>query len=345
LRLSGFCIILHVDGFRYDYVPGFWDGPIGVGYANLVFRTYEMAQDFAQFPRFDAGDGGRSLIVQCAENLPDPRGVLSSTYSNTCWQNELFDLAREQLKSPTALTAFAHQLDPEFVGYPSEYRNPATGDTLPVAPFQYVESHDHSRFVAEFGVEPFTDLVWEPYGDRSRWAKTQPYAIALYTVKGVPMLWQGQEFAENWTIPDGTDPRRTLFSRPLHWEYFYDDAGKALVRLYRRLGDLRHGHRALGSRGDIYYFDDENHRRDGLLAYRRQAAGESLVVILNFSDADRDAWIPWPLAGTWNEQIDRRSSLRDREKPGEAVRVDQFRRCGGSRRSVALVTAARPGLV
>jgi hypothetical protein len=31
----------------------------------------------------------------------------------------------------------------------------------------------------------------------------------------------------------------------------------------------------------------------------------------------------------------------DREKPGEAVRVDQLLRCGGSRRSVALVTAAR----
>jgi 1,4-alpha-glucan branching enzyme len=45
----------------------------------------------------------------------------------------------------------------------------------------------------------------------------QPYAIALYTAKGVQMLWQGQEFAENWTMPDGTDPRRTLFSRPLHY--------------------------------------------------------------------------------------------------------------------------------
>jgi hypothetical protein len=50
--------------------------------------------------------------VQCAENLPDPRGILSTTYSNTCWQNELFDLARQQATSPTALTAFAHQLDP-----------------------------------------------------------------------------------------------------------------------------------------------------------------------------------------------------------------------------------------
>jgi maltooligosyltrehalose trehalohydrolase len=195
------------------------------------------------------------------------------------------------------------------VGYPSEYRNPATGDVLPVAPFQYLESHDHSRFIAEFGTEPFSDIQWEPYGDRSRWPKLQPYAIALYTAKGVPMLWQGQEFAENWTMPDGTDPRRTLFSRPLHWEYFYDQAGKTLVGLYRRLGDIRHGHEALGSRGDFFYFDDDNHRKRGLIAYRRQDADASLVIVLNFSEAEQDAWIPWPRAGTWSEQIEGTSQL------------------------------------
>ena len=312
----------HVDGFRYDYVPGFWDGPTGVGYADLVFRTYKLAKDFALFPRFDANDAGRSLIVQCAENLPDPIGTLQTTYSNSTWQNQLFDRARDQVKSPTALTAFAHQLDPELVGYPSEYQNPATGDVLPVAPFQYVESHDHSRFIAAFGTMPFSDVQWEPYGDRDRWAKTQPYAIALYTAKGVPMLWQGQEFAENWTMPDGTDPRRTLFSRPLHWEYFYDSAGKALVRLYRRLGDLRHGHHALGSRGDFFYFDDDNHRRAGLIAYRRQNADESLILILNFSDAEQEAWIPWPLAGRWTEQIDGEAHLQvTQAEKWAAVRV------------------------
>jgi Alpha amylase, catalytic domain len=29
-----------VDGFRYDYVPGMYDGPMGPGYADLVYRTY-----------------------------------------------------------------------------------------------------------------------------------------------------------------------------------------------------------------------------------------------------------------------------------------------------------------
>ncbi len=56
----------HVDGFRYDYVPGMYDGPAGQGYADLVYRTYQHS---TTVPRFQAA-GGRSRIIQCAEHLP-----------------------------------------------------------------------------------------------------------------------------------------------------------------------------------------------------------------------------------------------------------------------------------
>ncbi|MFG0261909.1 MAG: hypothetical protein ACF788_05925 [Novipirellula sp. JB048] len=184
----------HVDGFRYDYVPGMFDGPTGQGYANLVFRTYEHSQQFASFPRFQ-GPSGRSLIIQCAEHLPDARGILRTTYSNTCWQNGLLDESAAQAKQPVR-DSFARQLDPELIGYPKEYRNPVTGDALPVAPFQYFESHDHSRFINRFGEEQLRDLLGQPYGNRDRFYKTQPYVIALYTCKGIPMLWHGQK--QSW---------------------------------------------------------------------------------------------------------------------------------------------------
>jgi len=35
-------------------------------------------------------------------------------------------------------------------------------------------------------------------GDRNRWYLLQPYLICLLMSKGVPMLWQGEEFAENY---------------------------------------------------------------------------------------------------------------------------------------------------
>ncbi|HEV2148085.1 MAG TPA: alpha-amylase family glycosyl hydrolase [Longimicrobiaceae bacterium] len=311
----------HVDGFRYDYVPGMLDGPTGNGYAALVHHTYRHSQQPGAFPRF-AGPDGRSLIIQCAEHLPDARGILSTTYSNTCWQNGLLDEAGAQAGGPVRVS-FAHQLDPELIGYPSHYRNPATGEVLPAAPFQYLESHDHSRFINRFGEQRLRDLLDQPYGDRGQFYRTQPYVIALYTCKGVPMLWHGQEFGENWSVPSG-GLGRVLLSRPLHWEYFYDPMGKALIRLYRIMASLRSRYRALQSRGYLYYYDDPFHRRNGIVAYRRRAEprdgapAEDMVVVLNFSDRDVDAWIPWPAAGSWRELIDE----ADGHRPSVQVQQD-----------------------
>ena len=58
------------------------------------------------------------------------------------------------------------------------------------------------------------------------------------------------------------------------------------------------------------YVDDGKHRQHRLVAYHRQDSTESLVVVLNFSDAEQEAWIPWPRAGTWTEQIDGTAQLQ-----------------------------------
>ena len=295
----------HIDGFRYDYVPGMYDGPSGVGYAALVFETYQHSK---ALPKFAVPDG-RSRIIQCAEHLPDPQGILSQTYSNCAWQNGLLDEARGMARGRYVTERLAHCLDPQFLGYPTEYRNPATGDAFPVAPFQYIESHDHGRFINQCAELGLRDLLGEPYGDRGRFFKMQPFIIALYTAKGIPMLWNGQEFGENWGEPD-SGIGRNLFERPLHWEYFYDVPGRALVRLHRVMGALRRNSHALRSRGFFFYFFDQDHLRQGVLAYRREApadgalAAESLIVVLNFFDQDAEAWIQFPSPGTWVEQID-----------------------------------------
>jgi 1,4-alpha-glucan branching enzyme len=293
----------HVDGFRYDYVPGMYDGPRGQGYAELVYRTYHHSKSIAKFQTAS----GASRLIQCAEHLPDAPGIMSQTHSNCAWQNGLLDRAREMARGGYVTERLAHQLDPEFLGYPTEHT--AAGDIFPVAPFQYVESHDHSRFINQFGTVTLRDLLGERYGNRDRYVKMQPYIIALYTAKGIPMLWHGQEFAENWGIPSG-GLGRNLYERPLHWEFFYDEAGKALVRLHRILGNLRRTHRALGSRGFFFYYSDQAHLQLGVLAYRRKrdadatSVAEDLLVLLNFTDADAEVWLPFPTAGTWEEMID-----------------------------------------
>jgi 1,4-alpha-glucan branching enzyme len=133
--------------------------------------------------------------------------------------------------------------------------------------------------------------------------------IALYTAKGIPMLWNGQEFGENWGVPN-SGIGRNLFERPLHWEHFYDPAGKSLVRLHRIMGGLRRTLRSLKSRGYFYYYYDPDHLRQGVIAFRREAPAtaaapvESVLIFLNFSDRDASVWVPIPKAGNWRERID-----------------------------------------
>jgi len=297
---------LHLDGFRYDYVPGMWESPVGPGYAQLTYETYQYSKGISRFQ--DAA--GYSRIIQCAEHLPDPRGVMRSTYSNTAWSNELMDKVADTATWRYVDEHLAHLLDPQLNGYPSEYSNPGAGDAFPVAPFQYIETHDNPRQLVRIAPSGLRDLIGEPYGDRAQFYRMQPYAIAQFMAKGVPMLWQGQEFGENWGMPSW-GVGRNLYPRPVHWEYFYDNYGRALIRLYRILGNLRRDLRAIGATGQFYYFNDVHHRNLQVIAFSRSApatateAEQHVLVFLNFSGLAREVWVPVPKAGTWVEQLDK----------------------------------------
>lgn len=90
--------VYHIDGVRYDCVPNYWDGPLGVGYANLVFDTYELTKNKIAlhqpyWDRFSSGSGSLIRLIQCAEQLEGPEEILRSTYSNCTWQNRTYDAA------------------------------------------------------------------------------------------------------------------------------------------------------------------------------------------------------------------------------------------------------------
>jgi 1,4-alpha-glucan branching enzyme len=173
---------------------------------------------------------------------------------------------------------------------------------MPVAPFQYLNSHDHSHiivFAGTTGGGPF------PPGDRSHFWRLQPLAIALYTSQGVPMLWEGEEFADDYNLP-GDGFARVNLRRDMHWEYFYDEYAAPLIRLYRRLGQLRRSSRALRSRESFYYWQ-QSLKGSQLIAYHRHApAGPAgpeqyAMVILNFAVHADTIQVPFPQAGTWVE--------------------------------------------
>jgi 1,4-alpha-glucan branching enzyme len=296
----------HVDGFRYDEITDLYVGVRAAGYKELAERVYGHSLGIA---RFGAGPNSYSHIVQCAEALGISRQVMTETYTNSAWTNDLLNKAEDMIRWNYVDDAFAHTLDPVFSGYPqSQTVVDTAGNPVqrPVAPFQYLESHDHSQLVVFAGTVQDNGPL--PEGNRDLFYRLQPYAIALYTCQGIPMLWQGQELADNYNLPDNGLARVHL-RRDTHWAFFYDSDGQPLIRVYRRLGQLRRASRALRG-SESYYYYQQSHQQTQIIAYHRHAAAtatqpeEWAFVLLNFGSSASQISVPFPKAGKWLEMLD-----------------------------------------
>src|SRR5438874_4214612 len=298
--------VYHVDGFRYDCVPNYWDGPLGVGYASLVYETYQLAkakiaQNQPFWNRFDAGAASPIRLTQCAEQLEGPEEVLHTTYSNSTWQNHTFDAAKAVARGDRGRLADLG-LSLGLFGYPEEENT--NGERIPKTALQYIENHDHERFICNFGINN-ADEAGNPLfaeGDRSRWYMLQPYLIAILMSKGQPMLWQGEEFGENYFLPEFGAGRVALL-RALRWDLFYDSPGQGLVRLVRKLLGIRRNRPQL-RRGAYYFFNDWNrYLSKGILLFARYNAPAYTLVAINIGDTDQTVPFWFPIGGNYAEEL------------------------------------------
>ena len=189
-------------------MPGYWLEDSENGYTKLVQNTYQLIKakesSSDHWQRFF--NEGSINLIQCAEQLQKPIEVLNKTYSNCTWQNETLNAASgvarnaDQLSNRAAgnidqLTKLGFLFG--LFGYPEEVQN--DDDKITKTALQYLENHDHSRFICNFGtIATDNELLKE--GRRALWYKVQPYLIGLFTSRGIPMLWQGQEFGENYCL-------------------------------------------------------------------------------------------------------------------------------------------------
>jgi maltooligosyltrehalose trehalohydrolase len=298
--------VYHVDGFRYDCVPNYWDGPMGVGYASLVYETHQLtraniAAGRPYWSRFDAGAGKPLTLVQMAEQLEAPEEVLRSTYSNCTWQNGTYGAARAVAQGDRGrLADLGLQLG--LFGYPD--RETVNGDAIPKTALQYVENHDHERFLCNFGTSN-PDEAGNPLfaeGDRARWYMLQPYLIGLLMSKGIPMLWQGEEFAENYFLPDFGMGRVSLL-RPLRWDFFYHESGRPIVSLVRKLLRIRRQRDHI-RQGTYFFFNDwDRYQQFGVLLFARYDGGRYTLVAVNVGDTDRTVPFWFPIGGDYVEEL------------------------------------------
>lgn len=299
--------VFHIDGFRYDCVPNYWElGPGFRGYASIAYHTYQLVKQRVAagdplYSRFE--DGSNPLrLVQCAEQLEAVKDVLEQTFSDATWQNSTIEAAKHNSRAaPGALEMFGNALG--AAGLPTE--RTVNGDRLYKSPLQYIENHDHDRFICNFGTENPDELnnpLFER-GIRSNWYRVQPYLIGILMAKGIPLLWQGQELCEAHKVAS-SGASRISFLRLMNWEYFYDDHGRQMLRLVRALTRIRRILQHVRN-GHHYFFNDVRYTHKGLLLFARYYPNTPsyTLVALNFSGNTQQVPFWFPVAGDYREEL------------------------------------------
>ncbi len=280
-----------IDGFRFDEVSDFYrkDMP-----ARGLPRLLADLNDHLAA----GGQRNFSLILEDHWNFGHINDTNAVNATN-CW----FDMLR------------ARAFDYLRPGGPVDTRflrvlNSAKDFGPDKGPVIYLENHDHSS------------ITWVA-GGRDRWYRVQPYLIALFTCPGAVMLHNGQEFGQSEEVveDDSHEPpsRRRIQPRSLRWDQSEDAIGRRLRDKYALLARIRREHRAL--RSSHFYPDAYDERwthlsPDGygldidkqVLIYHRWGAAsdgdlERFIIVLNFSEQDQYADVPFPANGVWQDLL------------------------------------------
>jgi 1,4-alpha-glucan branching enzyme len=292
-----------IDGIRFDYVKGFYrraGGDPGITTLIGCLRRYLK----------ETGRPNFSLIL---ENLPDNRyqavaeanqiGATGTWYDPLMF--EAFDAGRNRRLQPSLMRAL----------------NSGKDFAADKAPVSYIQNHDHGSLVNKIGGDRVGVDRW------AHWYRTQPFAIALLTTPGTIMIHNGQEFGDEYFIPESGSDR--VSSRPLNWQYADDKAGKALQTLYTKLIQIRNDHPALSSKNfypDSYDYSQTKFNQAGygvdverqIVIYHRWGKGldqatERFIIALNFTDAKQFVDLPFPLNGSWLDLLS-----------GDSIQVNDF---------------------
>jgi pullulanase len=225
--------------------------------------------------------------------------VTNETAATSFWDNSLFGLAFGGL--------WSGGLDAGLINALNNRRFLNAGKV----PTLYLSNHDHSQVGWQAGAR-------ENVGATGAWWRIQPYLIALFTSTAVPLVPNGQEFGEEYFLPeDDHNTGRRVTPRPLRWKISSDPIGVTLTRLHAGLATMRRDHPGL--RSELMYPDAWPSAQpvpvgvgvdvaEQTAVYQRWASlddgsVENFVVLLNFSDDDKSVTAAFPVAGEWDDLL------------------------------------------
>ena len=121
----------------------------------------------------------------------------------------------------------------------------------------------------------------------------------MFTQSGIPMLYSGDEVGQVNDYTYKEDPEKAPDSRYIHRGKFnwkladkIEEKGSVQERLFHALGDLE----AVRRREAVFNVDAEVYTKDysdtSILWIVRKAGGEELHAVFNFSDYDKEVWMP-----------------------------------------------------
>ncbi|MBN1426052.1 T9SS type A sorting domain-containing protein [Candidatus Fermentibacteria bacterium] len=259
----------HIDGFRYDASWGVgWDGYNANG---MSFYTWYMRE-------LDPG------LIQIVEE--DNASRVNSTEADAGWNFSYFHAMKANLQQINDsghtwgnMIALANELSYSSQGFQECY-----------GPLNYVESHDETRIIYEA-------MTYQGMDYPTALKKSRLGAAVLLTGTGTPMIYHGQEFAQNATSrnPDGG-----IIPQPLQWQNLSTPSGYALFQHYRRLIWLRATHEII--RSPSFQVTSRSNTTKHIVFWRGDAGTEQqIVVAANFDTADHLIGIEFPGSGTWYE--------------------------------------------
>jgi len=282
-----------IDGIRFDYTLGFFrrDG-VDPGISRLIsnLRGYLYGTN-------------RTNIALMIEHLTDNRyQAIDDTNrigATGCWYDPLMFQAFDSGASGNVNTSIMRDLHTSRDFYPGN--NPVI----------YIENHDHSTLVNKVGGSRVG------VSREENWFKTQPYAMALLTLPGTVLIHNGQEFGDEYYLPESGSDR--VRSRPVNWERSTDFTGSRLIDLYKKLIQIRKDYSSL--RSPFFYPDNYDERNTkfnnqgygvdidkDVIIYHRWGIGkdgklEKFIIVLNCSSFEQFVDVPFPHNGRWQDLL------------------------------------------
>ena len=148
--------VYHIDGFRYDCVPNYWDGPLGRRLRQPRVRDLPAREEHRSRKVSHIGTGSMPGRARRSRSSSAPSSW--RTRQGSCGQpiptapGKIRRSTRPS-QSRTAIEVASPIWDSRsgLFGYPEEENS--NQDAIPKAALQYIENHDHERFLCNFGLE------------------------------------------------------------------------------------------------------------------------------------------------------------------------------------------------